>query len=70
MKLKIEDLNEEELLMVLEYRAGNRNKQEKSFWKKYIFNKYVWFDAKQSIVRESIRAIFLIYVIERLKHLL
>lgn len=70
MKIRIEDLTEEEVLLILEHRANNKNKKEKSFWKKYIFNKYVWYDTKQSLVRETIRAIFLLYIIERLKHIL
>lgn len=67
MNIKIENLTEEEILTILEMRAKNKSRNEKNFFKKYIMNKYVWFDIKQSIVRETIRALFLLYIIERLR---
>lgn len=67
MNIKIENLTEEEILTILEMRAKNKSRNEKNFFKKYIMNKYVWFDVKQSIVRETIRALFLLYIVERLR---
>lgn len=69
LKVDIEDLTEEEMLLILEFREKRRNKDEKNFFRKYFFNKYALFDFKQSIIRETIRAIFLLYIIEKLKSL-
>lgn len=70
MRIDIDDLTEEEILLILEYREKNSNKSEKNFFRKYFFNKYALFDFKQSVIRETIRAIFLLYVIERLRGVL
>lgn len=67
MDIKIDDLTEEEILLILEFRDKNKTKEEKNFFRKYFFNKYAIFDFKQSIIRETIRAIFLTYIIERLR---
>lgn len=67
MNIEIDNLTEEEILMILEFRDKNKSKNEKNFFRKYILNKYVWYDIKQSLVRETIKALFLIYIIERLR---
>lgn len=50
MDIKIDDLTEEEILLILEFRDKNKTKEEKNFFRKYFFNKYAIFDFKQSII--------------------
>ena len=68
MKIEIQNLTEDEILFLLEYRDKNNQTKEKNIFKKYIFNKYFLFDLKQSFVRETVRAIFLLYIIDYFKN--
>ena len=62
-------LNEKEMIMILQMREENKEqeerKKEKSFLRKYVFNRHTFYDVKQSFLRESMKLIFTIYILER-----
>ena len=64
-RIRINDLTEEEILMVLEKRDKERRNADKSFVNKYLLNKHVWFDIQKSLIREFVKLMFAIYIIER-----
>ena len=64
-RIRINDLTEEEILIVLEKRDKERRNADKSFVNKYLLNKHVWFDIQKSLIRECVKLMFAIYIIER-----
>lgn len=57
-----------ELLLILENREKALRDKEKNFLKRYILNKHVWFVIQTQFLRESIRTMFVVYLIEKLKN--
>lgn len=57
-----------ELQLILENREKALRDKEKNFFKRYLFNKHVWFVIQTQVLRESIRTMFVVYLIEKLKN--
>ncbi len=63
------ELNESEMLMLLSYRQEQREraeiKKDTNFLRKWIFNKYTFFELKTAVLRESTKLIFTIYILNK-----
>lgn len=63
------ELTEKEMIVILQMREEEKEreeiKQNKSFFRKWIFNKYTFFELKTAILRESTKLIFTIYIINK-----
>ncbi|MGL5971055.1 MAG: hypothetical protein ACRCZL_03475, partial [Cetobacterium sp.] len=59
----------DELLALLLYRQEQEKKEEikkeTSFLRKWIFNRYTFFDLKTAVLRESTKLIFTIYILNK-----
>lgn len=63
------EVTEKEMILILKSREEFREKEEiskRAFLRKWVFNKYTFFDFKTAIIRESAKIIFTVYILNQI----